>query len=282
MNIYIIINICKNPLSRFALLFYNIVMKFILIFLYIFSVLYCSNVYSDKLFLKGSNYELDVDIKESNRNAIVVAIQKNSVTDISVTVLKEKSYPDSIKLKCRSKILDCKVLEIKKKVVVTLIPMNEILSFDVTLAESSSTLFNDVKNKNSIVSSDIENRNYKENIQNVINGFGNVKGTILSQGVPLQQCQVKIVRLIPKKFIFLKKYKQANQYETITNSKGIYVFNDILVGEYKLYWKTSIGEPWMSRIEKEPDIIVFSGKMNVAASLDIDLGIIGNNFSDVQ
>lgn len=252
-------------------------MKFVFVFFYLFSVFYCSNTFGDKLFLKGANYGLDAEIKESNRNVVIVAIQKNNVTDISVNVLKEKHFPDSIKLKCRSEILDCKVLEINEEVVVATIPMNEILSFDITLAESSNTLFNDVKSgrikENSIVSSGIGNWSHKENTENIIKGFGTVRGIILSQGVPLQKCEVKITRLIPGKFMFLKKYKKAEQYETITNSKGIYVFDNIPAGEYKLYWKTSIGEPWMSRIEKEPDIIVINEKMSVAASLDIDLGI---------
>ena len=112
----------------------------------------------------------------------------------------------------------------------------------------------------------------KEHKQTVSKHLGMVKGAILSKGSLLAKCQVRIYRLAPKGFLFFKRYKQGNHYETITDNNGNYMFKNIPEGSYKLFWKESLGKPWMKRIETEPDIFVSGGKQTIATPFDIDPG----------
>ena len=101
---------------------------------------------------------------------------------------------------------------------------------------------------------------------------GIITGIITSNGKPLQKCQVKIYKLERKGSLLFKRYFQTDFHETITDNNGNYKFKDIPEGDYKLYWKKSLGEPWTKRIETEPDIIVKKGQITAPCIIDIEKG----------
>lgn len=237
-----------------------------------------SKAYSDLLYLKGSNSGIGVDIKETDKDSVTVVIPKKHISDIAVNTLDAVPYPDILELQYNNEPIHCKVIEIGEKAVLARIPMDEIASFNIDL--SNSTDYGNVyyKRENNMINTPgittiYKNRQKDEKHEVISKDMGMIKGSILFQGNPLAKCQVKIYRLTTKGFLFFKSYKQEEDYETITDSNGCYLFEDIPAGAYKLYWKSSLGEPWMKRIETEPDIIVAGGKRAIVSPLDINSGL---------
>ncbi|MGR3317229.1 MAG: hypothetical protein ACUZ8O_01940 [Candidatus Anammoxibacter sp.] len=215
--------------------------------------------YADLLYLKGSDYGINVEINKSDAHSVTATIPKGNIVDIMVNTSNDTLYPDSLKLKYNVKELHCKVLETRKTVIITRIPMIEVASFNISLSDPG-------------IQNSIENLQNEENKQPISKYSGMVKGAILSKGSLLTKCQVRIYRLEPKGFLFFKRYKQGDHYETMTDNNGNYMFKNIPEGSYKLFWKRNLGEPWMKRIETEPDIFVLGGKQTIAAPFDIDPG----------
>ena len=245
--------------------------------------------HADLLYLKGSDYGINVEINKSDARSVTATIPKENIVEVMVNASNNTSYPDTLMLKYNRNELHCKVIETKETVIITRIPMIEVASFNITISDpaNTETIYKrrtDNERYAPGIETNIEDLQYVEDDGNFEKGGleknrqpvpkhpGMVKGSILSKGSPLAKCQVRIYRLEPKGFLFFKRYKQSNHYETMTDNDGNYTFKNIPEGSYKLYWKRNLGEPWMKRIETEPDIFVFDGKQTIATPFDIGPG----------
>lgn len=246
---------------------------FILILCHVFVSSFCRKGYSDLLYLKGSDYGINVTIKRVDKDLITATILKKHIVDIAVDPLDASPFPDTLEFRYIDKSLHCKVIEIGDNDVHAQIPMAEIASFnmDLSSATASEDIYyrTDTETNTPGMPDHIEDGQEEGRDRIIRKGQGIIKGDILSQGNPLPRCQVRIYRLVSKGFLFFRSYKQAEYYETITDNNGNYLFENIPAGAYKLYWKASLGEPWMMRIETEPDVVVLEGKMAIASPLDI-------------
>ena len=257
----------------------KIIIILTLVLCLIFFKSFYSKAYSDLLYLKGSNSGIEVEIKEADKDSVTAAIPRKHISDIEVNRLDTVPYPDILELQYNNDPIHCKVIEIGENVVHTRIPMDEIVSFNVGFTNSTDSEDVYYKRENNRINTPgittlYKNRQKDEKDGIISKDIGMIKGSILFQGNPLAKCQVKIYRLTTKGFLFFKSYKQEEYYETITDSNGCYLFGGIPAGAYKLYWKNSLGEPWMKRIETEPDIIVVGGKQAIVSPLDINSGLI--------
>lgn len=92
--------------------------------------------------------------------------------------------------------------------------------------------------------------------------LGSVEGKILHSGSPLPDCQVKL-QLLEKGGLLAKGYRPVNgavEIETVTYKDGVYHFENVSPGLYKLYWKPPSETSWVRRFKMEPDVIVEPGK----------------------
>lgn len=246
---------------------------FILILYHGFAISFCSKVYCDQLYLKGLDHGIDVTIKKTDKGLITATILKRHIVDIAVNPSDTGPFPDILEFLYSHKSIHCKIIEIEDNAVHAEIPMVEIASFNIDLSAQTATgdiyYRTDMKTDTPWMPDRIKDRQWEGRDRIIREEPGIIKGKLISLGNPLPGCQVKIYRLVSNGFLFFKSYKQAEYYETITDNSGNYLFEDIPAGAYKLYWKSSLGEPWMMRIETEPDIIVMSGEMTIASPLDI-------------
>ncbi len=93
--------------------------------------------------------------------------------------------------------------------------------------------------------------------------LGRVEGRILRSGAPLSECQVKL-QMLEKGGMLAKGYRPvagALELETVTDKSGLYQFDDVSPGMYKLYWKPPSETSWVRRFKMEPDVIVEAGKL---------------------
>lgn len=88
--------------------------------------------------------------------------------------------------------------------------------------------------------------------------YGRVAGRMLFKGKPLQGCQVKIQVL--ERWGILGGVKKGIHFETITDENGVYNFENVPPGGYKLYWKPPSESSWIRRLQMEPDIYVEYGE----------------------
>jgi len=93
--------------------------------------------------------------------------------------------------------------------------------------------------------------------------LGSVEGRILRSGAPLSECGVKL-QMLEKGGVLAKGYRPvagAMELETVTDKSGLYHFDDVSPGTYKIYWKPPSETSWVRRFKMEPDVIVEAGKL---------------------
>lgn len=93
--------------------------------------------------------------------------------------------------------------------------------------------------------------------------LGRVEGKMLRKGLPLPDCEVRILMLVKSKIPFTKNFFQPDlptEYNGITDAEGRYHLLNVAPGEYKIYWKPAAETGWIRRLEMKPDITVEAGK----------------------
>lgn len=88
--------------------------------------------------------------------------------------------------------------------------------------------------------------------------YGRVAGRMLHKGKPLPGCQVKIIVL--ERWGVFGGVKKGIRFETITDENGVYNFENVPPGGYKIYWKPPSESSWIRRLQMEPDIYVEHGE----------------------
>jgi hypothetical protein len=84
---------------------------------------------------------------------------------------------------------------------------------------------------------------------------GAVRGRLMQSGRPLANCRVVIMPLERDG----KGYRYDSNREpfsTATNSDGIYYFDHVPIGDYKLTWLPSGTNQWIRRVAIKPDVVV--------------------------
>lgn len=97
--------------------------------------------------------------------------------------------------------------------------------------------------------------------------FGSVEGRMLSRGIGLANCRVKLIR-IARASIF-KMSEKGLEFETVTDRNGRYVFREIPTGDYQLQWLPHGSDGWIRRLTERPDVTVEKGKTHHAKDVDM-------------
>jgi hypothetical protein len=88
---------------------------------------------------------------------------------------------------------------------------------------------------------------------------GTVRGRLMQNGRPLANCRVVIVPLEGQG----KAYRYDTNREpmsTVANAEGIYDFDHVPVGKYKLTWLPAGTNQWIRKIAIKPDVAVNAGQ----------------------
>ena len=88
---------------------------------------------------------------------------------------------------------------------------------------------------------------------------GTVRGRLLQKGHPLVNCYVVIVP-VPKDDKADASLIGREPLTTTTNDEGVYCFEHVPAGEYKLIWLPTGSKQWIRRIAMRPDVIVHDGQ----------------------
>lgn len=88
---------------------------------------------------------------------------------------------------------------------------------------------------------------------------GSVHGRLLHKGQAVVNCQVVIVPLT-KNFGSYQVDGGGEPYSTLTDERGIYDFENVPKGRYKVFWLPEGSRQWVRRIEFRPDAVVKTGK----------------------
>ncbi|MGR3304335.1 MAG: carboxypeptidase-like regulatory domain-containing protein [Candidatus Scalindua sp.] len=106
-------------------------------------------------------------------------------------------------------------------------------------------------------------------------GTGRVVGKILKGGQPFKGAKIKIVSINSQTNKILSilggknKRDQEVILETTTDEFGQFVFSDIPLGDYDIYWSVSGEDGWYRRLSEKPDITVTPGA--IVSYPDIEL-----------
>lgn len=88
---------------------------------------------------------------------------------------------------------------------------------------------------------------------------GAVRGRLMQSGRPLANCRVVIVPLQADG----KNYRYDVNREPLsmaTNNEGVYSFEHVPVGQYKLTWLPDGTNQWIRRVAIKPDVVVHAGQ----------------------
>ena len=88
---------------------------------------------------------------------------------------------------------------------------------------------------------------------------GSVHGRLLHKGQAVVNCQVVIVPLT-KNFGSYQVDGDGEPLSTLTDERGIYDFENVPKGRYKVFWLPEGSRQWVRRIEFRPDTVVKAGK----------------------
>lgn len=88
---------------------------------------------------------------------------------------------------------------------------------------------------------------------------GSVHGRLLHKGQAVVNCQVVIVPLT-KNFGSYQVDGDGEPLSTLTDERGIYDFENVPKGRYKVFWLPEGSRQWVRRIDFRPDAVVRDGK----------------------
>lgn len=97
-------------------------------------------------------------------------------------------------------------------------------------------------------------------------GTGKIVGRILKAGQPVSVAKVKIVNVPSPVDAFTRvltptdKQPQELVFEATTDESGQFVFSNIPLGEYDIYWSLPGTDSWYRRLSEKPDIAIRPGE----------------------
>lgn len=109
---------------------------------------------------------------------------------------------------------------------------------------------------------------------------GSVEGRMLWSGHPVSKCKVKLVRMpagntldaMTSLFdIGVRPDRRRMEFVEATDDNGVYRFEEIPIGPYKLQWQPAESRSWVRRIRKKPDVIVEAGMLAYCGDVETNI-----------
>ena len=106
---------------------------------------------------------------------------------------------------------------------------------------------------------------------------GNVTGRTLQHGRPLAGCRVKLsaIRGTATELTRLLGGQSSPQgpgpkvAEAITNTNGVYLFEDVPIGDYDISWLPLGSTHWLGLLSDKPDVTVRAGEITQQGDMDL-------------
>ncbi len=92
-----------------------------------------------------------------------------------------------------------------------------------------------------------------------IRGEGSVRGRLLHRGRPLVGCRVVLVPVRRDTWGY-RFDEESEPLSATTDENGVYLFENVLSGSYKLTWLPRGTRQWIRRIAMKPDVVVFGAE----------------------
>ncbi len=109
---------------------------------------------------------------------------------------------------------------------------------------------------------------------------GSVQGRILWDGGELGNCSVKLVHIPTGNMldalatvfdVGIKPEKRRTQFVGVTNERGIFTFEEIPIGPYKLHWRLRNSRSWVRRLRNQPDVVVEAGILVYCSDVEANI-----------
>ncbi len=97
---------------------------------------------------------------------------------------------------------------------------------------------------------------------------GAVEGRVVRGGLPLPNCRVRLIEIDRKRGYVVSEQGPDKTFETTTDEEGLYRFEQVAPGWYKLKWTVPGGKNWVRFLTTEPDLVVEAGETTTFQDID--------------
>ena len=215
---------------------------------------------ADRLRLVEREGGSEVEVIEERPDAFVLKIPKSEVA------LIKRETPTEIKLWKEKKIL----WEDQGDYLVISLPKERIAPPAETAAEETSGYVPAASLKEGLTETGT-----KGQASGVLTG--NVTGRVLHDGHPLTGCRVRLspiqgpatelTRLLGGKFS--PQGPGQKVVETTTNTNGVYLFEDVPIGDYDISWLPLGATHWLGWLSDKPDVTVKAEEVTQQGDIDL-------------
>ena len=216
---------------------------------------------ADRLRLVGREEGNAVEILEERSDAFIVKIPKGEVE------LIKRETPTEIKLWKEKKIL----WEDQGDYLVLSLPKERIAPPPTATAEGTLGYTPAASLEEGLAVTGVKGQRSAVGILT-----GDVTGRVLQHGRPLVGCRVKLsaiqgaatelTRLLGAK---TSQGSDQNVVETTTGSDGVYLFEDVPIGDYDISWLPQDSTHWLSWLSDKPDVTVKAGEITQQGDMDL-------------
>ena len=105
---------------------------------------------------------------------------------------------------------------------------------------------------------------------------GTVEGRIVRGGLPQPSCRVRLIKIDQKRGYVVGEQGPDNIFETTTNEEGLYRFEQVAPGWYKLKWTVPGGKNWVRFLTTDPDLVVEAGETTTFQDIDTTRRALGD------
>lgn len=202
-----------------------------------------------------------VEVIEERPDAFVVKIPKGEVE------LVKRDTPTDIKLWKEKKIL----WEDQGDYLVISLPKERLAPPSATIAEGSAEYATALNLAEGLAATGAHGRSSA-----IWTLAGDVTGRLLQHGKPLVGCRVRLspIQGPATELTKLLGRKSANQpapapVEVATASNGIYLFEDVPIGDYDIFWLPSGSTHWLGWMSDKPDVTVRAGEVTQQGDVEL-------------
>jgi len=218
--------------------------------------------YADRLHLVNREEGSEVEVIEERPDAFVLKIPKSEVAQI------KRETPTEIKLWKEKKIL----WEDQGDYVVISLPKERIAPPPETAAEGTPEYTPAASLVEGLTATGTKGQASTLGVLT-----GNVTGRVLQHGRPLAGCRVKLSAIQGPATELTRLLGGTSSpqgpgpkvVETTTNVSGVYLLEDVPIGDYDISWLPPGATHWVGWLSERPDVTVKAGEITQQGDTDL-------------
>lgn len=218
--------------------------------------------HADRLRLVGREEGSAVEVVEEQPDAFIVKIPKSEVE------LIRRETPTEVKLWKEKKIL----WEDQGDYLVISLPKERIAPPPTPVAEGTAGYTPAISLEQGLAVTGVKSQHSAIGILT-----GNVTGRVLQHGRALAGCRVKLLA-IQGPAVELTRLLGATPaqgsgqsvVEAATSSNGVYLFEDVPIGDYDISWLPRGSTHWLGWLSDKPDVTVRAGEITQQGDMELE------------